>query len=403
MAAATTRQPVPALALRMASRIPFLTFGYRPFFLFAGVYGAVAIVLWLLILYGHVALPGELDPVVWHQHEMIFGFAAAAIAGFLLTAVPNWTGRLPVAGWPLGLLVALWLAGRGAVFATASIGPWPAAVIDGAFLPVFAAVVLREIVAGRNWRNAKVAIPVALLALCNLAVHAESVGLVEDSARPALRLAIFLVLTLIAIVGGRIVPSFTRNWLVKRGAAALPKSYTALDGAAVGLVPVLGLAFVVFPDSPATAALALAAALVHALRLALWRGYRTGAEPLVWILHVGYAWLPIGFAIVGAALFVDDVDIGAALHALTAGAFGTMTLAVMTRASLGHSGRPLVASRATTLCYLLVIAAALVRVAAPIGGWPVFGYEASAALWVAAFGLFSVTYFPVLVLPRKAA
>ena len=160
---ATTRQPVPALALRMASRIPFLTFGYRPFFLFAGVYGAIAIVLWLLILYGRVVLPGDLDPVVWHQHEMIFGFATAAITGFLLTAVPNWTGRLPVAGWPLGLLAGLWLAGRCAVFATPSAGPWPAAVIDGAFLPVFAGVVLREIVAGRNWRNAKVAIPVALL------------------------------------------------------------------------------------------------------------------------------------------------------------------------------------------------------------------------------------------------
>ena len=149
--------------------------------------------------------------------------------------------------------------------------------------------------------------------------------------------------------------------------------------------------------------LALVAAAVHALRLVLWQGHRTGAEPLVWILHVGYAWLPLGFALIGISLLVEDVDIGAALHALTAGAFGTMTLAVMTRASLGHSGRALVAGRATTLSYVLVIAAALVRVAAPIGGWPVFGYEASAALWVAAFALFSIYYFPVLVLPRKAA
>jgi uncharacterized protein involved in response to NO len=242
-----------------------------------------------------------------------------------------------------------------------------------------------------------------LLALCNVAVHAESVGLLEDSARPALRLAIFLVLTLIAIVGGRIVPSFTRNWLVKRGTTSLPRSITALDGTAVALVPILGLAFVVFPDSRATAALALVTAAVHVVRLALWRGYLTGAEPLVWILHVGYAWLPLGFALVGAALFVEDADVGAALHALTAGAFGTMTLAVMTRASLGHSGRPMVAGRATTLSYVLVIAAALVRVAAPLFGWPVIGYEASAALWVAAFALFSICYFPVLVLPRQAA
>ena len=400
--ATTQRQPVPALALRMASRIPFLTFGYRPFFLFAGLYAATAIGLWLLVLQGRLVLPGALDPVLWHQHEMIFGFATAAIAGFLLTAVPNWTGRLPVAGWPLGLLAGLWLAGRCAVFSTHSAGPWPAAVIDGAFLPVFAAVVLREIIAGRNWRNAKVAIPVALLALCNLAVHAESVGLAEDSARPALRLAIFLVLTLISIVGGRVVPSFTRNWLVKRRVTALPRNIKALDGAAIALVPLLGLAYVIVPESPVTAALALAAAVAHGARLALWQGHRTGADPLVWILHVGYAWLPVGFALLGVALLIDDMPQTAALHALTAGAVGTMTLAVMTRASLGHSGRALAADRATTLSYLLVIAAAAVRVAAPMAGWPVFGYEASAVLWVAGFALFSVAYFPVLVLPRKA-
>ena len=316
--ATTQRQPVPALALRMASRIPFLTFGYRPFFLFAGLYAATAIGLWLLVLQGRLVLPGALDPVLWHQHEMIFGFATAAIAGFLLTAVPNWTGRLPVAGWPLGLLAGLWLAGRCAVFSTHSAGPWPAAVIDGAFLPVFAAVVLREIIAGRNWRNAKVAIPVALLALCNLAVHAESVGLAEDSARPALRLAIFLVLTLISIVGGRVVPSFTRNWLVKRRVTALPRNIKALDGAAIALVPLLGLAYVIVPESPVTAALALAAAVAHGARLALWQGHRTGADPLVWILHVGYAWLPVGFALLGVALLIDDMPQTAALHALTA-------------------------------------------------------------------------------------
>src|SRR5690606_36073890 len=309
--------------------------------------------------------------------EMIFGFVAAAIAGFLLTAVPNWTGRLPVAGWPLALLAGLWLAGRIAVFTSTWLGPWPAAVIDAAFLPVFAAVVLREIVAGRNWRNLKVAIPVVLLALCNIAVHAETVGLAEGSAQPALYLAVFLVLTLISIVGGRIVPSFTRNWLAKRRARSLPRGHQGFGGVALAWVPVLGLAWVFAPDAPAPAALALAAALAHAARLALWRGWRTTAEPLLWILHVGYAWLPIGFALLGAALVSDAVARSAALHALTAGAFGTMILAVMTRASLGHSGRALTASPATTLCYVLAIAAALVRVAAPIGGWPVLGYEAS--------------------------
>ena len=398
---ATPRQPVPALALRMASRIPFLTFGYRPFFLLGGFYGGLAILLWLLVLRGDLALPATLDPMQWHQHEMIFGFAAAAIAGFLLTAVPNWTGRLPVAGWPLGLLAGLWLAGRIALLATESIGPWPAAVIDAAFLPVFAGVVLREIVAGRNWRNTKVAIPVALLALCNLAVHAETVGLAEGSAQPALFLAVFLVLTLISIVGGRIVPSFTRNWLAKRRAQSLPRSHQALDGIAVGLVPVLGLAWVFVPDGPITAALAIAAALAHAARLALWRGWLTGAEPLVWILHVGYAWLPVGFALLAVALLNDAVPRSAALHALTAGAFGTMILAVMTRASLGHSGRELKADAATTICYLLAVAAAVVRVAGPLGGWPLLGYEVSAILWAGAFGLFSVAYFPVLVLPRR--
>ena len=400
--ATTPRQPVPALALRMASRIPFFTFGYRPFFLFAGLYAAGAIVLWLLVLHGQLALPSALDPVVWHQHEMIFGFAVAAIAGFLLTAVPNWTGRLPVAGWPLALLAGLWLAGRCIVLAAPEAGAWPAAIVDGAFLPVFAAVILREIIAGRNWRNVKVAIPVLLLALCNLAVHAQTLGLAEDSAQPALLLAVFLVLTLISIVGGRIIPSFTRNWLVKRGTKRLPRSFPWLDGAAIGLVPLVGLAVVVLPESTPTAALAFAAAAAHGARLALWQGQRTAAEPLVWILHIGYAWLPVGFALLGLAQLFEGVDTGAALHALTAGAIGTMTLAVMTRASLGHSGRALAADRATTLAYLLVPAAAAVRVAAPLAGWHVLAYQVSGALWIAGFGLFAIAYFPVLVLPRRS-
>jgi uncharacterized protein involved in response to NO len=379
-----------------------LGLGFRPFFLGAGLWSAGAVALWLARLAGLPALPSAFDPVAWHAHEMLFGFVAAVIAGFLLTAIPNWTGRLPVHGWRLGLLFALWCAGRIAVGYSALIGPAPAAALDLAFPVTLCGVVLREIAAGGNWRNLPIAAIVALLAASNLLVHLEALTL-APTARLGLRLGVADVAVLITLVGGRIVPSFTRNWLAKRGAAALPGPFGRLDRLAILAAAAAGLAWTLAPDATATAALALLAAATGGARLSGWRGHRTLSEPLVWVLHLGYGWLVVGFALLGASILVPTLDQTAALHALTAGAMGTTTLAVMTRATLGHTGRALSAGPGTTAIYTLVGVAALARVLtplAPIDATLLLGL--SGLGWIGAFGLFVVLYGPLLARPRRA-
>jgi len=373
-----------------------LRIGFRPFFLVAGIWSALAVVLWLGGLAGVVTLPTAFDPAIWHAHEMLFGFVAAVIAGFLLTAIPNWTGRLPLRGQGLALLVGLWVLGRAAVGLSALIGPLAAAALDLAFLVAFCAVVLREILAGRNWRNLPIAGVLAVLIASNLLTHLEPLG-VAQTAGLGLRLAIATVAVLIALVGGRVVPSFTRNWLAKRGEQRLPRPFGRLDRLAILSSLAAGLAWTLAPTAPASGALALIAAILGAVRLGGWRGHRTLAEPLVWVLHLGFAWLVLGWALLGAAILLPGLDPASALHALTAGAMGTMTLAMMTRASLGHSGRALAAGTGTTSCYGLVGLAALTRVLAPLlPDGAVFLFGLSGLAWIGAFGLFAILYGPLL-------
>ena len=393
-------------ARRAYSGPAILAVGFRPFFLGAGLWAAGAVALWLAQLAGWPALPSAFDPIAWHAHEMLFGYVTAVIAGFLLTAIPNWTGRLPVCGRQLGGLFALWCAGRVAIGVSAWIGPAPAAALDLAFPAALCAVVLREIAAGGNWRNLPVAAIVAVLAASNGLVHLEVLGLAPTQylgADLGLRLGIAAVAVLIMLVGGRVVPSFTRNWLAKRGEAVLPRPFGRLDRLAVAATVAAGLAWTFAPEAPASGALALLAAALGGARLAGWRGHRTRAEPLVWVLHLGYAWLVAGFALLGAAVLVPALPQTAALHALTAGAMGTMTLAIMTRATLGHSGRALTAGPGTAAIYALVGAAALMRVLAPltaIDAALLFGLSGLA--WIGAFALFVVLYGPLLVGPRRA-
>ena len=378
-----------------------LRVGFRPFFLAAGIWSALAVVLWLGGMAGFGAAPTAFDPAVWHAHEMLFGFVAAVIAGFLLTAIPNWTGRLPLRGNGLALLVGLWALGRAAVGLSALTGPLAAAVLDLAFPAAFCAVVLREILTGRNWRNLPIVGVLAVLIASNLLTHLEPLG-VAQTAGLGLRLGIATVAVLITLVGGRIVPSFTRNWLVKRGERRLPRPFGRLDRLAILAAVAAGLAWSLAPEALASGTLALIAAVLGGVRLAGWCGQRTLAEPLVWVLHLGYGWLVLGWALLGAAVLAPILDPAAALHALTAGAMGTMTLAVMTRASLGHSGRPLHAGAGTTWCYALVGAAALMRVLAPltaIDAALLFGLSGLA--WIGAFGLFVVLYAPLLAGPGR--
>ncbi len=376
--------------------------GFRPFFLCAAAWAALAIPLWLAAFAGHVEVPSLLAPTTWHVHEMIFGYAAATVAGFLLTAIPNWTGRLPLQGAPLVGLVLLWLLGRVAVLASARVGgAGVAAVADLSFPAVFLAVVAREIVVGRNWRNLPMVAALTLLLTGNLLVHAEALGW-WASAAAGNRLGIATLLMLITLIGGRIVPSFTRNWLAKAlPGAALPAPFDAFDRLVMALTALALVAWVFWPDGRATAAAELAAGIALAARLVRWRGGGTWREPLVLVLHLGYGWLALGFILLGASELATWLSPTAALHALTAGAVGTMTLAVMTRASLGHTGRALTAGRGTVAIYALVTIAALLRVLAPFGAadYLVLLCLAGAA-WAGAFGLFVVLYGPALMRPR---
>ena len=376
--------------------------GFRPFFLAAGLWSAVAVPAWLLSYSGGAALPGAFPPFVWHVHEMVFGFAFASVAGFLLTAIPNWTGRLPLRGAPLAALAGLWLAGRIALLLSALLGPLATAAIDLAFPAALTVLVARELVAGRNWRNLPVLAALSLLLAGSLLVHLQAIGLAY-TALLGNRLGVATLLMLIALIGGRIVPSFTRNWLAKRRPdGAMPAPSGPIDLAALAVTFAALAAWVASPGGPVMQWLTLAAGLALALRLSRWRGLATLSEPLLFVLHAGYGWLAFGLAALGLSGFAPFLPQSAALHALTVGAIGTMTLAVMTRATLGHSGRALSADRATAAVYLLVTLAALARVAAPLSGGAYLALTWTAAIaWSCAFLLFVVAYRGPLLQLRK--
>ena len=391
-----------AAAPRRPAGIALFSAGFRPFFLLAAVWSAIAVPVWLCVYAGEVVLPSALAPTLWHVHEMIFGFAFATIAGFLLTAIPNWTGRLPLKGPPLALLAGLWLAGRLAVLFSGTFGPLAAAIVDLSFPVAFVAVIARELIAGRNWRNLPMLVALSLMLGGSALVHVEALGFAQTAALGN-RLGLATVLMLISLVGGRIVPSFTRNWLAKaRPGGALPAQAGRLDMAAL-LVTVAGLAcWVAAPESAAAPWFELAAGVAVSVRLSRWCGLATLREPLVFILHLGYGWLGLGLLLLGANGLYPLLPSTAALHALTAGAIGTMTLAVMTRATLGHSGRALAAGHGTVTIYVLVTLAALLRLAAPLAGehFLVLTWVAGAA-WCAAFGLFALLYGRLLMGPRE--
>ena len=369
--------------------------GFRPFFLGAALFAGIALPLWIAALESGLTMPSHFAPRDWHIHEMVFGYFPAVLAGFLLTAIPNWTGRLPVAGPRLAALFALWLAGRGAI-AISSVSPWGAALVDMAFPAALAALAWREVVAGKTLRNVPVCALVTLLAIADAGFDIAELTARETA--PFERLGLGVAAMLIAVIGGRIVPSFTRNWLVKAGRAPLPAPFGVADKVAiVGLAAAL-LSWIAVPSSLVTGALFAIAAALHGARILRWSGWQTWSEPLVLILHLGYAWLPIWFALAAVSILAPgSLDASTALHALTAGAVATMTLAVMTRATLGHTGRALTANLPTVAIYGLVIAGAALRLfahALPIDYLTVLGVAGS--LWSAAFILFAIVYGPML-------
>ena len=373
--------------------------GFRPFFLFGAVYAGAMVPLWLATFAGDVSLPTAFTPRDWHVHEMLFGYVAAVIAGFLLTAVPNWTGRLPIQGGPLAVLFAAWLAGRLAVTFSGLIGWQLALALDAAFLLLLAAAAAREIVAGRKWNNLKVVGIISLLAATNVAFHVEAH--LGDAADYSTRLGVGLVVTLVCVIGGRIVPSFTRNWLARREPGRLPVPFNRFDAVAMVAGVCAMIAWVIEPSGRWVAGALGVAGLLHLVRLARWAGYRTMSDRLVLILHVAYAFVPAGF-LLAALSALDLVVPSAGIHAWTGGAIGSMTIAVMTRATLGHSGQALSASVATQLVYASIVVAALARVCAalePAHSIPLLTIAGVA--WTGAFLGFALVYAPLLCGARK--
>jgi uncharacterized protein involved in response to NO len=387
---------MPTAAARRAYEGPALfSYGFRPFFLAGAAWSALVVPLWIWSFQS-----GGCLTLAWHVHEMLFGFLAAVVAGFLTTAIPNWTGRMPVIGAPLAALAGLWLLGRLAMLFQPTLGA-VAAGVDSLFLIAFAGVVWREVLAGRNWRNLPICALVTVLAAANVAFHLEGPGAVSGVGE---RLALGAAVMLIVVIGGRITPSFTRNWLRAHGSGPEPAVPSRVDLGVMALTGAAVLAWTAFPDARATGWALAAAGLANLARLARWRGWRAAPEPLVWILHVGYAWLGIGLALLGASRLTPAAPASAGVHALTAGAVGVMTLAVMSRASRGHTGRPLTAGAGTVAIYLSVIAAALVRVAAPfVPTLQPLLLAVSALLWFAAFAGFAVGYAPMLATRRDPA
>ena len=380
---------------------PLLASSFRPFFLFGSIYAGLAILVWLPAFYGELTLTSAFAPRDWHVHEMLYGYLPAVITGFLFTAIPNWTGRLPIQGTPLLVLVMVWIAGRLSVTFSAETGWLVAMLVDASFLSLVAAAAAREILAGRNWRNLNVVFLVLLLLAGNVAFHLEAHF--HGAADTGIRIGIAVIVMLIGMIGGRIVPSFTRNWLVRENPGRLPAPFGRFDMIVVAVSALALTAWVADSASQYTGAALALAGLLHLVRLGRWAGDRTWRERLVLILHVGYAFVPLGFLLNAASAF-GLVPTGAGVHAWMVGAAGTMTLAVMSRATLGHTGRQLTASAATQAIYLAIIVAALSRVCAviePTHSEPLLHVAAFA--WAAAFFGFAIAFGPLLVGWRSRA
>jgi len=388
--------PIPRL--REYNGPDVLSYGFRPFFLLGSIFAGAAVLVWLPAYFGEITIPTALAPRDWHAHEMIYGFLPAVVTGFLLTAIPNWTGRLPLRGLPLLVLVLVWAAGRIAV-ATSAWTSWQvAAVVDLSFLILVAAAAAREVIAGKNWRNLRVIGIVGFLVAGNAVFHAEAH--LNGIANYGVRMGIGAAVMLLALVGGRVVPSFTRNWLARENPGRLPTPFDRIDVAAITSSGLALIAWIAFPDTLPTGGLLVLAGLIQAVRLARWAGERTWRDRLVLVLHIAYGFIPVGF-LLGALAAFGIVPASAGIHAWMVGAVGFMTLAIMSRSSLGHTGRALVASVPVQIVYGLIGIAALARICAalnPDGAFVLLHMAAFA--WAAAFLGFAFSYWKIFTGPR---
>lgn len=385
------------MPVNSVAQLPIFSFGFRPFFLGGAIWAALNMLLWTAMLSGHISPATPYGPFSWHAHELVVGYVSAIMAGFILTAIPNWTGRTPVRGIALIILFTVWVGGRIAMWFADTIGLTAAAIVDSLFLFALTAVSFREIIAGKNRRNLIITVIFGLFAATNVWFHVEVI--VYGYPVFSLRAGLAIVVTLIALIGGRIIPNFTRNWLVKQDCKDLPTPFNRFDALATVISAFSLVQWVAAPTGLMTALFLFASAILQGARLARWSGFQTISEPLLFILHVGFCFVPLGFFAVGSSIIWPQiVPQGVALHVWSTGAVGVMTLAVMTRASRGHTGRPLTASHVTQLIYLLAVLAALSRLTTIL--FPELTLtllEIAALAWVGAFATFAISYAPMLV------
>ncbi len=375
---------------------PVLSHGFRPFFFAGAVYACGAMIVWTMAVEGDLRLTTNFAPLDWHSHEMLFGYLAAVLAGFLLTTIARWTGRPPVAGNILLLLVLLWLAGRLAIFFSAIVGWRMAAAIDLSFLVAVAAIAAREILSGGDRGNIRIVLIVGLMIAANAVFHLEAGirGVAEYGPRLGLSIAIVLIM----VMAGRIIPRYTRRWLAREKPGCQPADFNIFDAAAIAAGAAALVFWILTPQSHIAGMLLIGAGILHLLRLARWAGGRTLRNPLIFAMHAGYAFVPTGFLLSGiAALPAAWLPLSAGVHAWGGGAIGTMTLAVMMRTSLRHTGHALVAGPATQAILFAAAGSGVLRILATL---PLSASHellfAAGFLWIAAFSGFAAVYGPAL-------
>ncbi len=388
---------IPAPASRPA--VALFAKGFRPFFLLASAFATLIVPLWLLIVRGHVTPRPYLDPMSWHAHEMVFGYVTAVIAGFLLTAVGNWTQRDTAVGAPLGALAGLWVAGRVAMLLAGSLPRSLSAIVDLLFLPALLIALGHPLLATRSRRNYGLLALVAALFAANLVMHLEALGvLAYGAARRASLAAVDLVLVVISVIAGRVFPMFTRN----ATQVASIRSIRALDLLAVGGMVLLTLMDALAFGSQPAAVLSGVVAVLAAARAVHWGARHSLRQPLLWILHAGYAWMIVGLVLRAVAGFEPSLFASLATHALTVGVIGSLTLGMMARVSLGHTGRVLAVARPIAWAFAAINLAAVLRALVPIVAPASYlaALIASGTLWTLGFLAFLIVYAPILTKPR---
>jgi len=369
---------------------PLLRLGFRPFYIGAALVAALLVPLWLLLFLGHSVVTPAVPALLWHAHEMLFGFAATVVIGFLMTAGKNWTGLATPRGPLLGALALLWLAARVAALGSS---PWLYAALDFALLPIIALIFARLLLRARNHRNLPLAGILSLLALANGVFHLAANGVVDISPLTPLYAGLALITLIECVIGGRVIPAFT---MAANPGLRLVASLT-VERLTLGLTAAGLMLWVVAPPNPLTALTLLAASTAQAWRLSGWRSALTVGKPILWILHAAYAWVPVALALLALAQ-LGWVGHSVGVHALALGSTGGLILGMMTRTARGHTGRPLVVSKAEVLAYALVLGAALVRVIGallPAAVYPM-SLMLAATAWSLAFGIYLVKYTPWL-------